>query len=227
MNERTVVPVRAGVRPLRVSLAAGVVGAFGFLGIWLYAPPGQQVDSLWSYAIKLAAFLALTIFVAFFPQRPPALYLLLIVAFVAFAGFFMPRAGWFYFMDTERARGDDFYTHMYLLTYPAIAMSISGAYRLGGGTPGRTLKLAWSSVVVLFSGFLDLMFQVINPGPADPISAPHIVLITGRPLSFDETIVFTLAHVPLLVVLLLLPLDRWIDRFVPGATAAPFRGDEG
>lgn len=215
-----------------VVCALGVIlGLVGLALVWTLLPHEQAVSSGLDYVLKLAPFFALTLAVAFFPQRPTWLYLLLILAFCVFAGFFFPRTGWFYFFASDaEIHGGDFYTHLYLLFYPALVLTVAAAFRLGGGTAGRTLKIAWSGVIVLFSGLLDVMFQVIKPEADDPISAPHIVLFTGRPITVMEGILFALAHVPLLIALLWLPLDRWIDRWlgsVPQEEPVPEENDAG
>ena len=69
----------------------------------------------------------------------------------------------------------------------------------------------------MFSGFLDVMWYVVNPVEMpEVIDAPHINLFTGGPISFGAAILFALAHVPILVGINLLPLDRWIGRLARG-----------
>ena len=162
---------------------------------------------------------------ALFPYRRPGAYVLLLLAFVVFAGYLFPRISWFYYGDTAREQADGFYTHLYQLMYPALILTVTAAYRLGGGSPGRCLKIAWTGVLILFSGFLDVMWQLVNPVPIpDRIDAPHIAAIMGGPVSFGTAVVFTLAHLPLIVALNVAPLDRWIDRLLgpePAAEPAP------
>ena len=101
--------------------------------------------------------------IAFFPRPSPRLHWLLYVPFLFFAGYLLPRISYFYFGDGERAQGDTFYTHLYLLLYPGIVLTVTAAYRLGGGSAGRCLKLAANGIVIVFSGLLDVMWWVVNP----------------------------------------------------------------
>ncbi len=201
-----------------VALALGMVGSALVL---LVFPQGREVTSVWQYVVKLAVFSCAVTAVALFPNRRGNAYLLLFVPFLVFAGYLFPRISYFYYGDVGRVQDDSFYTHLYLLTYPAVVLTVTAAYRLGGGTSGRCLKIAGVGVVILFSGFLDVMWQLVNPvAIPETIDAPHITVLTGGPISFNATILFVLAHLPLAVALVLLPLDRWIDRLA-GPEAPP------
>ncbi|WP_055477854.1 hypothetical protein [Sphaerimonospora mesophila] len=191
------------------------VGAAGAAFVWLATPHSREIHSAWDLVAKLIAFACLCFAIAVFPRTSPRLSWLLYVPFVFFTGYLIPRISWFYYGDGARAQGDSFYTHLYLLLYPGIVLTVAAAYRIGGGTPGRCLKVMATGVVIVFSGFLDIMWQVVNPvAIPDVIDAPHINLFTGGPISFGATIVFALAHVPIIVGINLLPLDRWIGRLL-------------
>lgn len=191
------------------------VGAGGFVFVWLATPHAREIGNTWDLVARLAAFVCLCVAIAFFPYVSPRLHWLLCVPFLFFTGYLIPRVSWFYYGDGARLQGDSFYTHLYLLLYPGIVLTVASAYRLAGGSPGRTLKIMASGVVIVFSGFLDVMWQVVNPVKIpELIDAPHINLFTGGPISFGAAIVFTLAHVPIVVVINLLPLDRWIGRLL-------------
>lgn len=212
---------RTGLRD-RVCLAGLVAGLVGSALVWVALPHSREVDSGWDYVIQLAVFFCVIVAVALFPYRRPAAYVLLLLAFVVFAGYLFPRISWFFYGGAQaQAQADSFYTHLYKLMYPALVLTVTAAYRLGGGTSGRCLKIAWTGVLILFSGFVDVMWQVVNPVPIpDRIDAPHIAAILGGPVSFPTAVVFTICHLPLIVGLNLLPLDRWIDRLL-GPEPAP------
>lgn len=191
---------------------SGALGVVVFAAVWLLTPHGREVETAWEFVVKIFAYACLSAAVAFFPWVSTRLYGLLFVAFVFYTGYVVPRVSWFYYGDTQRLQADSFYTHLYLLLYPGLVLTVVAAYRLGGGLPGRCLKISGTGIILVFSGFLDIMWQVVNPVEIpDVIDAPHINLITGGPISFGATILFALAHVPLVVVLNLLPLDRWIE----------------
>jgi hypothetical protein len=97
-------------------------------------------------------------------------------------------------------------------------MSVCLSYRIGGGTPGNCFKIGASGVIILFSGFLDLMWYIINPVeiPKTLQYAHHIKVILGHYATYTEGIIFCLFHIPLMLILMYLPLDSWIDKlFAP------------
>ncbi|MDH2425624.1 hypothetical protein [Sphaerisporangium sp. TRM90804] len=201
-----------------------VAGAAGAAFVWLATPHAREIQTAWELVAKLLAFACLCVAIAFFPWVSPRLQWLVYIPFVFFTGYLIPRVSWFYFGDVARAQGDSFYTHLYLLLYPAIVLTVAAAYRIGGGSPGRCLKVMATGVVILFSGFLDLMWFVANPvAIPEVIDAPHINLFTGGPISFGMTILFALAHVPIVVGINLLPLDRWIARLLGAGELTPVR----
>ena len=199
------------------------VGAAGFAVAWLATPHGRDIQAAWQLALKLVAFLCLAVAIAFFPAAGRRwTHVLLAVPFVFFTAYLLPRISWFYYGDVDRAHDGSFYTHMYLLLYPGIVLTVAAAYRLGGGSPGRCLKVLLTGMIIIFSGLLDLMWFVANPVDLpDVIDAPHINLITGGPISFGATILFTAAHLPIVIGLNLLPLDRWFDRWLGTGNGQP------
>lgn len=203
-------------------LLAALVGLCGSAAIWVLLPRGREVGSIWEFVAKLAVFACVVVAIALFPVGERSPYWLVSIAFVGFAGYLFPRVSYFYYGDIARAQADSFYTHLYLLTYPAIVLTATAAYRFGGGTSGRCLKIAGTGILILFSGFLDVMWQVVNPVPIPAlIDAPHIVVFTGAPITFGQTIAFTIAHIPLVIGLNLLPLDRWLASSLDRKVAVP------
>lgn len=201
-----------------------VAGTALFAFVWLATPHGREIEAVWELGVKLLAFALLCCAIAFFPWPSPRLHWLLYVPFLFLTAYLLPRISYFYFGDAERAQGDSFYTHLYLLLYPGIVLTVTAAYRLGGGSAGRCLKLAANGIVILFSGLLDIMWWVINPvGIPDVIDAPHINIFTGGPISFGMTILFVLAHVPIVLAIALVPLDRWLDRVLGVEPPVPSR----
>lgn len=192
---------------------SGALGAGAFAVAALLTRRGRDVSTIWEFAIELAAFGLVASAVALAPVARTRWFPLLYVAFVFFTGYLIPRISWYYYGDVDRAQGDGFYTHVYLLLYPGIVLTVTAAYRLGGGAAGRSLKVAVTGMIIVFSGFLDIMWQLVNPVPIpDMIDAPHITVLTGGPIAFEATIAFALAHLPVAVAVNLLPLDRWAAR---------------
>jgi hypothetical protein len=206
-------------------LTFAALGVAGAAAVWFLMPHQSQIDSVWQMLFKLLAFLLVVLSIAFFPNRSPGRFLLVILPFFAFAGFLIPRLSYFGFtgivpMNDFRLAGE-FYTVLYLLTYPAIVLTTTFAFRLGGGTPGQCVKVGLSGALILFSGFLDVLWHLVNPVqlPDKLQYAHHIAIVLGHYPSYREGVVFTLCHLPFLVGLLVLPLDRWFHRLdlLPGA----------
>lgn len=187
----------------------------GFAVVWWVLPHTNDAN-LGHFLMKLATFLCVSVAIAFFPLTGSRWWWLLLGPMLLFAGYLFPRISWFYYGDEARAQPDNFYLHLYLLLYPAVIGTAGLAWRLARGSSGVTLKVIWTGVLILFSGFLDLAWQLVNPVVKipDTLSPTHIVVLIGRPVTFTEIIWFTVAHVPLLILLLWAPLDRWLDRWL-------------
>lgn len=184
----------------------------GAAGVWVLSPQGREVSSAWEFVFKLFVFGCIVMAIALFPHPRRAPYWLIYLAFIGFAGYIYPRVSYFYYFDSARVEADGFYTHLYLLAYPGLVLTATAAFRLGGGRAGHCVKVAWTGVLIIFSGFLDVMWWLVNPvSLPDQIDAPHIMVFTGRPVSFEEAIWFTVAHIPFLIVLNWLPLQRWLS----------------
>lgn len=189
------------------------LGAAAAAYVWLATPHVREIESVWHLAARLVMFLLICGGIATIPTRSGRLYWLLFIPFTFFVAYVYPRIGYFYFVDTDTSEAGSFYTHQFLLSYPAMLLTAALAYRLGGGSPGRCLKVPICGALILFSGLLDFMWWLVNPVEIpETIDAPHITILTGGPISFEATIVFTAAHIPVIVAITLLPLDRWLGR---------------
>jgi hypothetical protein len=198
-----------------------VLGSIGFLTVYLLMPHESEIDSPLQVIYKLVVYLLISCGIASFPNRSGPLFLLLLIPLVGFLGYIIPRISYLGFVALPEGAPDasgEFYTYLYLMLYPAILLSIAFAYRLGGGAPGNCLKVVLSGIILIFSGFLDILWFLVNPTgiPETLQHAHHIEMILGHYPSYPEAIVFALAHLPLLCVVLLLPFDRWIRQLLAG-----------
>ncbi len=198
-------------------LLFGLLGLLSFVYIWFFMPHSSAIESVWQMSFKIFAFMLIILSISFFPTFKNA-YLLLILPSLIFLGYLIPRISYFGFSGAA-SKGDaiasgEFYTILYLLLFPAILMTVTLAYRLGGGASGKTFKVAFSGVILLFSGFLDLLWPIANglPIPEKLIYAHHVAVFLGPDPSYKATIVFALFHLPLLLILILLPLDKYFNR---------------
>jgi hypothetical protein len=185
------------------------IGAISFLLTWLTFPQQREEHSLIQYVIQIAIFVIILLGISFFPNRFRFRYLLLSIPFVIYLSFFAPRMT---YLALERELGV-FYTLEFTFLYPGIVMAICLAYRMGGGSPGNCLKTGLNGIVLLFSGFLDLMWFVVNQidYTKNVDTIPHIQTIIGHVPSFTELIIFIIIHVIIIVFINCLPLDKWMS----------------
>jgi len=196
-------------------LASGTLGLGGTAVVWFLLPRERNVTNPFEFAAKLIVYILLILAAATFPRQQGRWTWLSALPFLMFTGYIIPRISYYYYFDRDQSQAEEFYTHLYLLLYPGIILTTAFALRLGGGTAGRVMKIALMGVLIIFSGFLDIMWQLVNPLEqiSEHIDAPHITVITGREITFTETIWFTIAHIPLVALIAILPLQRWMAFF--------------
>jgi hypothetical protein len=93
------------------------------------------------------------------------------------------------------------------------------AYRLGGASMASALKAGTAGVLLLVSGLNDLTMWAMYPWPDGqrPVVfswASHVGLFFGHPPLLPEMLVFLAIHLLLAGVVLAMPLQRWLDRYV-------------
>lgn len=207
-------------------LVFGLLGGLGGLYIWLFLPHNSELETIWEMLFKIGVFIFICTGIALFPNTFRHRYLLVCVPFFGFLGYILPRISYYGFFVRDilqdNALTGELYTFLYLLLYPGIMLSVCLAYRMGGGSPGTTLKIALTGIILIFSGFLDIMWPLVNPVPLPEIVyAQHIKVVLGRFATYPEAVIFTICHLPLLIGAQLLPLDRWLSVFAP-TTRRPF-----
>ncbi|HYH02357.1 MAG TPA: hypothetical protein VEC37_04605 [Bacillota bacterium] len=195
------------------------IGLSGFVYIYFYKPHTAEIKTVWDYLFKIIMFMFLSSGFAFFPNKSKNSFLWLIPLIVIYAGFVGSRLDYVGFRllasgDITQYEINEYYIALYLILYPFLISCISFSYRMGGGTSGNCIKLSFVGVLVLFSSFLDVMFEITNP-----IIIPKVIeynyyfkVIVGHFPSFPEEVIFCLCHIPLIVGFLMLPIDRWIER---------------
>lgn len=194
-----------------------LLGLLGFFAVWFLIPRNQYIGSIWELVFKFLIFAIVTLGIATFPNKLKNGYIFTILPFIVFLGYIIPRISYFGYFGAEidKVAFGEFYTALYLLNYPMITFTTAFAYRIGGGTPGNTIKIPVCGMILIFSGFLDIMWHLINPVPLpEHIYGSHLVIRFGRPPLFSEVIIFALCHIFLIIGVLLLPLDRWIKVLV-------------
>lgn len=190
-----------------------ILGIIGFGIAWFFLPHQSPIDKIWWLVMKLVTYILIILSIAFFPNKSKWGYLLVIVPNLVFLGYILPRLSYFGFSGTiATINGGEFYTTLYLLLYPLINFTTAFAYRMAGGSPGKVIKISLAGVIIIFSGYLDLMWYVINPGsiPETLKYSSHIIIFFGHAPKYWQGVVFALCHIPLLVAVLAVPLDKWL-----------------
>jgi hypothetical protein len=203
-------------------LLALAFAAYVYLGL----PHEREIRSLWTLLFKLIPFFLASFGIAWFPQKAfPLLKAVLVFAtLLPFLGFLVPRllhltiAGYEmgYSMDPSSEIAPlletfgEFYTMMAILV-PYVILMIAFAYRCGGGSSANSLKVAWTGLLLMLSGYEDVMFWLVNgrgPFPEVATWASHVTIFLGRPATRPEFYAFIGVHVVLIAVVFALPLDR-------------------
>ena len=193
------------------------VAAFGFLLIWTLLPHEREVLDKWQFAVKIGVFVFAIAAVSTFPNNLRYGYLLASLPFLVFLGFIIPRMTYYFLMGPENEPA--YYTYLWSLSYPGIILSICFGYRMGGGLPGKAIKLGLNGLILVFSGYLELMWFIVNPlNYSDMPSIPHVEVVIGFMPSYFGLFIFALCHIPLLVGVNLLPLDRWYEELAERKT---------
>ncbi len=217
------------------------MGIAALLAAYIYValPHEREVTSLGLFVLKLTPFFLASIGIAVFPRRAPAWLTLILIflTFLPFLGFLVPRQ--LYFIRTGMATGlgmapgsdtaplDAIFAQFYTITailVPFVFLMTEFAYRVGGGTVGNALKVGWSGILLMLSGFEDIMFFAVNgywPMPDVINWASHMTVRLGRPATREEFFVICALHLAAILLLWLLPLDRWIARLTAWRLSAP------
>jgi hypothetical protein len=204
-------PSRPFLRANAVTLAA-TAAALVLAGIvWQTMTHTQEISSVWTLLFKLTPFVAASVGIAWLDlgwARRLRLNLIGVPAsFLVVFCVFVPRS-FFY----ARQPGDEHY-YTVLTMVPFIILALSFAYRLGGGSRGTTLRLAFAMLLLQLSGLEDLAYLTLNPHrPPNFTSIPevwtwaaHITVFLGHPATKTQAYIFITVHVVLALLVLFLP----------------------
>ena len=181
-----------------------VIGVAGFIHIYFFTPRTYVIESIWEYFVEVFVFMILSSSIAFFPNKSKKGFLLLVAAIVFYAGFIgskLDYVGYRQLMTGSQKAADEYYVVLYFLLYPFVVTCLSFGYRIGGGTSGNCIKISFVGVLILFSSFLNIMFEIVYASiPTEPIEYVYFFkVIVGHFPTFTEEVIFCLCHVPLVV----------------------------
>jgi hypothetical protein len=208
------------VLPLSLAFVLAVYIYFGM-------PHERMLTSMWILLFKLTPFFLASLSVAWFPPKVPTLLKVVLVfgTLIPLLGFLVPRElhlameGYTLGFNMDPATADptalvamfaEFYTVMAILV-PYVILMLAFAYRCGGGSAGNSLKISWAGILLMLSGYEDVMFWVANargPFPEVATWASHVTVFLGRPATSTEFYIFMAVHAILIALVFALPLDR-------------------
>jgi hypothetical protein len=191
-----------------VCFAVGLAGTALVLLTFSYR---REEIGLGQFLAHILIFVIILLGISFFPNRFKFRYLLIFIPFVVYFGYVCPRMSFAAIFKLI----DDYYTYENVLMFPLFVFSICLAYRIGGGKSGKCLKTGLTGLILLFSGFVDVMWYLANDVDYStwPVTIPHIEVILGFTPTFFQLLMYVLVHVIIIVIVNLLPLDKWINRF--------------
>ena len=210
---------------LPMSIAAVMAGY-----IYFVLPHERSVESLGMFIFKLLPFFFASIGVATFPHRVPTVLKLLLLfgTVVLFFTFFVPRQLFFLrsglalgletAVGSDTAPFDEIFAKFYTITamvVPFFILSTGLGYRLGGGSAGNTLKFLFAGIVFMISGIEDIAYFVVNGLGQMPDTiywASHMTVRLGREATRTEFFVICALHILLAVIILVLPMDKILQR---------------
>jgi hypothetical protein len=204
-------------------LALAALAGIGYGINWLVVPHTRETVALGEFMLKIAIFMLAIAAVSSLPgyiRDSRFSFLLLALPSLAFLGYIIPRMFYWFLMGPENEPA--YYTLLWNVCYPAIVLSICLAYRLGGASFGKTFKVGANSTILLFSGYLEYMWFVINPLPYEGMKTiPHIEVLIGFKPSHPGLLIFFACHIPLFIIVNLLPIDRWLENWSAAARRTP------
>lgn len=196
-------------------ILAAAVGLYAILGL----PADREVKSLGIFLFKLVPFALAAISISLFDtqllERVNGLKVLLVVGcFGLFFFFYIPKL----FFDVAFREANNTY-YMTLIFTPFLILCFTFAFRLGGGSTGNSLRVAFASLTLMLSGLEDLMFIMLNPHAPDsryyPIPevwdwASHIKVRIGHYPSKEEALIFIAVNI-LIALFIAFHHFRWLE----------------
>jgi hypothetical protein len=190
--------------------------------IWLGLPHDREVKSLGIFLFKLVPFICATEAIAWLDpawlRRPQLRAAVVVLTFSVYFLYFIPRL--FYYSDNFNT----FYYYVLTMT-PVLIVSLTLAFRLGGGSGALSRRVGYASLLVMLSGLEDLSYLTTTPQtggvPAVWTLASHMTVFVGHPLTRTEAFIFIGIHVVLALAVLTVPASWFHRRSQTDATTAP------
>jgi hypothetical protein len=201
-----------------------VPGVFGMAVaglLMLVLPPDRTVHGLSDFVLKVSPLALAVVAIALFPRQdrrapwPLLLGLLFYLGYVDSASFVHLSALVDAAVDQRwTAQFPSYYRWSIFVNAFTVLFALL-AFRLGGASTSRTLKLGGVGVLLLLSGLNDLTMWAMADWPdgrPDTFSwASHVGVFVGREPRLPEMLLFLGVHLGLAGLLLAAPIDRWLS----------------
>ena len=209
-----------------VSLFSFIIAAVFASIIVFFLPRDREVKSLGIFLFKLLPFVFASLSIATIKReiflKYDLHYLLIIGSFLGFFCYLVPK------IIFHRQEFADLY-YILLITTPYVILSLTLAYRIGGGSSEKTFRLAIAMLLLMISGIEDLAFFTVNYDPAWPPLpevwdwVSHITVRIGHPPTRNEIVVFAIVHIILALMVLYVPFGKIIQRFGERRLESPLK----
>jgi hypothetical protein len=187
------------------------IGIIGIALSFLTFSYDREGVHLFQFLIHIFIFIVILFGISLFPNKFKLSYLLLFAPIVFYFSYIDPRLSY----SAIFHQLDEFYKYLNIFLFPVFLYSICFAYRMGGGSSGKCLKTGLSGIILFFSGFLDAMWYIVNGinYATWDVTIPHIKVLFGFTPTFTGLLVFISLHIVLIVIVYILPFDKWLDKF--------------
>jgi hypothetical protein len=201
-------------------LAPGALG-LAVTGLFmLFLPPDRTVHGLADFALKISPVVLAVPTIALFPRGggrspwPLLLGLLFYLGYVDSASFVHVSALIDAALEQQGAAQFPSYYRWTIFVNSFTVLFALLAFRLGGASTARTLKLGGVGILLLVSGLNDLTMWAMNDWPdgrPDTFDwASHVAVFLGRTPHLSDMLLFLAVHLALAGLLLAAPLERWL-----------------
>jgi hypothetical protein len=200
-----------------------IIGA-GLTGLTLFVlSPDRVINGIPEFLFKTTPLVAAVLAIALFPKNASWSGWLLVLGFVFYMGYIDSA----YFIqidrlidaaiaDTYKQQFPIFYTFNIFVNAFTVLLAVF-AYRLGGASAARVIKLGLAGILVMISGLNDLTMWVMYPWPDGQRPfvfkwASHVAIFIGGEPNLYHMLAFLGVHLILIGIIFSLPLERWIDQ---------------
>ncbi len=202
-------------------LAPAVVGGALTALLMLVLPADRTLHGFGDFALKISPLALAVATIALFPRRPGWSVVLPLASIVVYMGYIdsaffiqVDRLADAAQLQAAKAQFSEYYRFS-IFANAFVVLSAVFAFRMGGATSARVLKLGCAGVLVLTSGLNDLTMWAMYdwPGGVRPATfdwASHVSIFLGYDPQLIDMLAFAWIHLTLLAAILYLPLERWI-----------------